>query len=106
METLQTLQNRTARVIANANDEDVDRVKSLKHLDWFNVRQLVELETVSLMYKIENGLASTHMKEMFVKTSDIHTYSTRSATNKGRDGFCMRTGGPTKVRFKNLWTKF
>ena len=33
------------------------------------------------MYEIENDLAPTHMKEMFVKTSDLHTYSTRSATS-------------------------
>ena len=36
-----------------------------------------------MMYKIENDLAPTHMKEMFVKTSDLHTYSTRSATSGG-----------------------
>ena len=35
------------------------------------------------MYKTEIDLAPTHMKEMFVKTSDLHTYSTRSATSGG-----------------------
>ena len=47
------------------------------------MRELIEFDTASLMYKIENDLAPTHMKEMFVKTSDLHTYSTRSATSGG-----------------------
>ena len=47
------------------------------------MRELIEFDTASMMYKIENDLAPTHMKEMFVKTSDLHTYSTRSATSGG-----------------------
>ena len=83
LDTLQTLQNRAARVIANVKYENTDHAKLLKDLDWLNVRELIELDTASLMYKIENDLAPTHMKEMFVKTSDLHTYSTRSATSGG-----------------------
>ena len=65
------------------------------------MRELIELDTASLMYKLENDLAPTHMKEMFVRTSDLHTYSTRSATaggfhpphskgNIGKASFCYR----------------
>ena len=83
LDTLQTLQNRAARVIANVKYENTDHAKLLKDLDWLDVRELIEFDTASLMYKIENALAPTHMKEMFVKTSDIHTYSTRSASSGG-----------------------
>ena len=83
LDTLQTLQNRAARVIANVKYENTDHAKLLKDLDWLNVRELIEFDTASLMYKIENDLAPTHMKEMFVKTSDLHTYSTRLATSGG-----------------------
>ena len=83
LDTLQTLQNRAARVIANVKYENTDHAKLLKDLDWLNVRELIEFDTASLMYKIENDLAPTHMKEMFVKTSDLHTYITRSATSGG-----------------------
>ena len=75
------LQSEAARVIANVIYENTDHAKLLKDLDWLNVRELNEFDTASLMYKIENDLAPTHMKEMFVKTSDLHTYSTRSATS-------------------------
>ena len=83
LDTLQTLQNRAARVLANIKYENTDHAKLLKDLDWLNVRELIEFDTASLMYKIENDLAPTYMKEMFVKTSDLHTYSTRSATSGG-----------------------
>ena len=83
LDTFQTLQNRAARVIANVKYENTDHAKLLKDLDWLNVRELIEFDTASLMYKIENDLAPTHMKEMFVKTSDLYTYSTRSASSGG-----------------------
>ena len=74
LDTLQTLQNRAARVIANVKYENTDHAKLLKDLDWLNVRELIEFDTASLMYKIENDLAPTHMKEMFVKTvTSTHT---------------------------------
>ena len=83
LDNLQTLQNRAARVIANVKYENTDHAKLLKDLDWLNVRELIEFDTTSLVYKVENDLAPTHMKEMFVQTSDLHTYSTRSATSGG-----------------------
>ena len=83
LDTLQTLQNRAARIIANVKYENTDHAKLLKVLDWLNVRELIHFDTASLMYKIENDLALTHMKEMFFKTSYLHTYSTRSATSGG-----------------------
>ena len=83
LDTLQTFQNRAARVIANVKYENTDHAKLLKDLDWLNVRELIEFDTASLMYKIENDLAPTHMKGMFVKTSDLHTCSTMSATSGG-----------------------
>ena len=83
LDTLKILQNRAARVITNVKYENIDHAKLLKDFDWVNVRELIEFDTASLMYKIENDLVRTHMKEMFVKTSDLHTYSTRSATSGG-----------------------
>ena len=72
-DTLQTLQNRAARVIANVKYENTDHEELLKDLDWLNVQELIKLDTASLMHNIENDLAPTHMREMFVKTSDLCT---------------------------------
>ena len=57
LHTLQTLQNRAARVIANVKYENTEHAKLLKDLDRLNVRELIEFDTASLMYKIENDLA-------------------------------------------------
>ena len=45
------------------------------------MRELVEYDTASLVYKIENDLATTHMKNMFMNSSEVHAYSTRSAAS-------------------------
>ena len=58
--------------------ESTDYTKLLKELD---VREIIEYDTASLIYKIENDLAPTHMKNMFMKSSEVHSYSTRSAAS-------------------------
>ena len=59
--------------------DNTDNAKLLRQLNWLNVPQLIDFETVSLMYKIENGLVPAHLKQMFVKSEDMHSYDTRSA---------------------------
>ena len=58
LDILQTLQSRTARFIANVKYENTDHANLLKDLDWLNVRQLIEFDTASLMYKIENDFGA------------------------------------------------
>ena len=41
----------------------------------------VEYGTASLVYKMGNDLAPTHTKSMFIKSSEVHSYSTRSAAS-------------------------
>ena len=43
--------------------------------------QLIDFETASLMYKIENRPVPAHLKQMFVKLEDLHSYSMRSANS-------------------------
>ena len=78
---LQTLQNRVARIITNATYDNTDNARVLRQLNWLNVPQLIDFEAASLMYKIENGLVPAHLKQMFVKSEDLHSYDTRSANS-------------------------
>ena len=78
---LQTLQNKAARIITNATYDNTDNAKLLRQLNWLNVPQLIDFETASLMYKIENGLVPAHLKQIFVKSEDLHSYDTRSANS-------------------------
>ena len=76
---LQTLQNRAARVLTGISYEDADHKRILKDLNILNVRQLVELGTASLMYRVENDSVPAHVKKMFTKCSGIYAYNTRAA---------------------------
>ena len=51
---LQTLQNRAAIVITGISYENADHNRILKDLNILNVRWLVEIDTASLMYRVEN----------------------------------------------------
>ena len=75
LDKLKALQDRAARTVANVKYEGTDHAKLLKKLDWFNLRELIEYDTASLVYKIENDLPPTHMKNMFIKSSEVHSYS-------------------------------
>ena len=76
---LQTLQNRAARVITGISCEDADHNRILKNLNILNVRQLVDLNTASLMYRVENDSVPEHVRNMFTKCIEIHAYDTRAA---------------------------
>ena len=55
--------------------------KLLRQLNWLHVSHLIDFESASLIYKIENGIAPAHLKQMFVKSQDLHSYDTRSANS-------------------------
>ena len=74
----QTLQNRAARIIMNATYE---HTKLQRQLNWLNMSQFIDFDTASLMYKIQNEPAPAHLKRMFVKSEDLHSYDTRSANS-------------------------
>ena len=59
---VQALQNSAARTVANVKYEGTDHAKLLKELDWLNVHELIEYDIASLVYKIKNDFAPTHMK--------------------------------------------
>ena len=40
---------------------------------------MVELDTASLIYRVENDLVPAHVKNMLTKCSEIHAYNTRAA---------------------------
>ena len=96
------MQNRAARVITGISCEDADHNRIFKNLNILNVRQLVELNTASLMYRVENDLVPAHGRNMFTKCIEIHAYNTRAAnvgnyvttkirTEKGKQTF-QQTG--------------
>ena len=63
----QALQNRTARVVMGIKYEEADHNLILKSLGWMNVKQLIDYDTTSLMYKITKGAAPEYTQSMFEK---------------------------------------
>ena len=61
--------------------EDSDHNLKLKSLGWMNVKQLIDYDTASLMYKITKGTAPEYTHSMFEKCDAAHSYNTRSALN-------------------------
>ena len=76
---LQTLQNRAAWVITGIKYSEADHSSMLKDLNILNVRQLIKLDAVSVIYRAENGLVPDKVKTWFTKCSSIHSYNTRAA---------------------------
>ena len=77
----QTLQNRAARVITGIkySAREVDHSSMLKDLNILYVRQPIKLDTVSVIYRTENGLVPDKVKTWFTKCSSVHSYNTREA---------------------------
>ena len=49
-----------------------------------NVKQLIDYDTASVMYKIAKGTAPEYTQSMFEKCDATHSYNTRSARNGKR----------------------
>ena len=77
---LQLLQNRAARIITKTKYENADHLKLLCQLGWLTVRNLIKLDLGIFMYKSQNKLLPETAGEFHVRTEEVHSYQTRSAT--------------------------
>ena len=92
---LQTLQNRAARIVTRVSYEDADHAMPLTELEWLSISQMTEYDSLSLIYRLKNGLEPEHTRQMFQGCEDIHKHNTRSSnfyvkkmnTSKGQTRF-------------------
>ena len=66
---LQKLQNRAARIVTNSR-YDASAKPIIKKLGWHTVSEIIQMETLSMVYKSINDLAPTYLTEMFSRLSD------------------------------------
>jgi Reverse transcriptase (RNA-dependent DNA polymerase) len=79
---LQKQQNKIMRLILKCNR--YTRIKDmLEKLEWMSVKQRINYNTLTMIYKIENNLLPEYLSCKLVKNSSIHNYNTRTA-NKFR----------------------
>ena len=62
IDKLQTLQNRAARIVARVSYEDANHAILLRELEWLSISQMIEYDSLSLIYKIKNGHALGHTR--------------------------------------------
>ena len=96
---LQILQNKAARIVSRVSYEDADHAMLLRELEWLIISQMTENDALSIIYKIKNGLAPEHTRQMFEGCEDIHNHNTRSVSSgnfyiknehfKGSDKVCL-----------------
>ena len=71
LQKLQKLQNRAARIVTNS-PYDAHSEPLLQRLGWPTVTQLIELETVKVVYKVLHNEAPDYLNSLFHKLSDSH----------------------------------
>ena len=78
IDKLQTLQNIAARIVTRVSYQDTDHAILLRELEWLSISQMMEYDSLSLIYKIKNGHAPGHTRQMFEGCEDIRNHNTRS----------------------------
>ena len=69
---LQKLQNRAARIVTNS-PYDAHSEPLMKELDWLTIKQLIDTETVKVIYKALHNEAPEYVKEIFHRLSDTQS---------------------------------
>ena len=67
---LQKLQNRAARIVTNSA-YDASALPIIRKLGWPTINELIESETIKMVYKSVNNQAPIYHTEMFARLSDI-----------------------------------
>ena len=73
----QKLQNRAARIVTNSSyDASADAL--IQRLKWPNIAEIINRETVMIVYKSLNGLALTYLSNIFSTNSSHGTDKLRN----------------------------
>ena len=60
LDKLQTLQNRAPRIVRGVKFEETDHNQLFRSLEWLSIKQLIDYDTASSMYKVANGSCLTN----------------------------------------------
>ena len=79
LQKLQKLPNMAARVATNSCF-DAPSEPLIQQLGWLTIEQLIELETVKVVYKALHNEAPPYMKELFLKLSNTQCRELRNSS--------------------------
>ena len=63
------IQNRAARIVTNS-PFDKASLSLISQLKWVNIKEMIDFEAATMVYKSLHGLAPPYMQDMFHKLSD------------------------------------
>ena len=89
---MQKLQNRAAKLITNS-PFDASPLPVIRALGWSTVREIIDLESASIVYKSLNGDAPSNMSDIFTKVNVSTTRSLRNSDYDLRVPFLRTTTG-------------
>ena len=75
---LQTLQNRAARIVTDSSFK-TSASPIIEKLGWLTVNDLIETETLKMVYKSKNQLAPEYLNSMFIKLSEFRNRQLRDS---------------------------
>ena len=95
---LQKLQNRAARIVTNSSYDAPSR-PLIEILGWMTIRELIDQDSRSMVYKSINGLALRYMSNLFIRNSTCNSRSLRNTatdlrlpkktSSNGQKRFCI-----------------
>ena len=83
------MQNRAARIVTNS-PYDKASLPLISQLRWLNIKEMIDFETATMVYKSLHGLAPPYMQDTFHKLSDCRNRPLRS-TETGLEISCYKT---------------
>ena len=101
---LQTLQNRAARIVTGSR-YDQSALPLIRALGWPTVRELLDLETLKMVFKSLNGDAPSYMSDMFTRVSETTSRVLRNSNINLRTPMLRTSAGQGCFSFRgaSLW---
>ena len=98
---LQKLQNRAARIVTNS-PFDKTSLPLIAQLGWLNVKEMVDFETATIVYKSLHELAPPYMQDMFHKLSDSRNRVLRNTETDLRIPLCKTSNGQRSFSYRGV----
>ena len=77
LQKLQKMQNRAARIVTNSPYDKVS-LPLISQLGWLNIKEMIDFETATMVYKSLHRLAPPYIQSTFHKLSDCRNRALRS----------------------------
>ena len=101
LQKLQKIQNRAARIVINSSFDKAS-LPLISQLGWLNIREMIDFETATMVYKLLHGLAPPYMQDMFYKLSDCRKRVLRSTETDLEIPRCKTSDGQRSFSYRRV----